>query len=122
MKRVPTPKLCAEIRAEVAQIQATRESVLRETLARLENIRTKIDRSETFHDEATVSSMVEATERRLAARPDSGLMNKPVAQINQEAHEALQEHFEEDRNELRGAPRAVIISSGNDASQPQSDR
>jgi hypothetical protein len=62
MKRVPTPKLCAEIRAEVAQIQATRESVLRETLARLENIRAKIDRSETDETPASASSMLQPVE------------------------------------------------------------
>jgi hypothetical protein len=124
MKRVPTPKFCAEIRAEVAQIQAARESLLRETLARLENIRAKIDRSETNETPASASAMLQPVEI-LAAKPPVSL-SQPVVQMNQEeekeAHEALQQHFEEDRNELRSSSRAIIISWGTGASHLQSDR
>jgi hypothetical protein len=124
MKRVPTPKLCAEIRAEVAQIQATGDSLLRETLARLENIRAKIDRSEIDETPASASSMLQPVEI-VAVKPPVSL-SEPVVQINEEeekeAHEALQEHFEEDRNELRSSSRAVIISWGTGASHLQSDR
>jgi hypothetical protein len=38
-----------------------------------------------------------------------------------DVHQTATRHFEEDRNELRGAPRAVITSSGTDASRRERD-
>jgi hypothetical protein len=59
----------------------------------------------------------------VAVKPPVSL-SEPVVQMNQEeekeAHEALQQHFEEDRNELRGAlPARGHYFSGTDAAQQQ---